>query len=721
MQAAAAKPMIQMGGQQELTTLPPLRQELGLFPGPRQPDGSPTWSVHDPIRNRFFRIGWLEFEILKRWDRIGDADPLIEEVLTQTTLRINKSHLEQLLKFLMVNQLLQSKGGETSKKFASQIAASKQNIFSWLLHHYLFFRIPLLKPNKFLEATLPHVRFFFTKRFIKLLIPLALIGLYLVMRQWDLFTQTFLYFFSAEGFAYFIMATVFTKLVHEGGHAYACKHNKINVPNMGIAFMVMWPVFYTDTSETWKLVSRWARLQVAAAGIMAELALAVIAILLWSFLPDGPVRSATFYVASVSWITTLMINLSPFMRFDGYYLLADFLDITNMQPRSFAIGRWKIRRLLLGLQEPFPEPGLPKRTRRIMMWYAYGTWLYRLTLFIGIALLVYNMFFKLAGVVLMAVEILFFVTLPIFRELKHWFQIRQMIHFNLNIVITTLILAGLITLSIIPWSTQIEASALMKSREHSIIYPPLSGQLDKVHVQWGSHVRRGEPLFTMSSPDLTFEKDQALTRIQSIRAQIASLIAREKQLSSRQILEQQLAETMATLQGVKEQLSKLVITAPFDGVIAELDETLRAGRWLNEDQQLGLLINPRQAQVAAFVYENDLTRIQLGGFAKLYPENPDLEPIPLTVRSIDPSNTRIIEEMYLSSIYGGDIAVRQGEKGEMISNETIYRVLLQPPESFPLPAQAMRGTVQMQGTPLSLIERAWTVVSAVVIRESGGF
>src|SRR5688500_3708598 len=147
----------------------------------------------------------------------------------------------------------------------------------------------------------------------------------------------------------------FAKVLHELGHAYTAHRHGCRVPAMGAAFLVLWPVLYTDTNEAWKVASRNARLQIGAAGMAAELALAACATLLWSFLPDGPLRSGVFLLSTSTWIITLAVNLSPFMRFDGYFLLSHLLNTPNLHERAFAFGRWHLREWLFGLGAPEPE------------------------------------------------------------------------------------------------------------------------------------------------------------------------------------------------------------------------------------------------------------------------------------------------------------------------------------------------------------------------------
>ena len=147
----------------------------------------------------------------------------------------------------------------------------------------------------------------------------------MTVRQWDEFINTAVQFFNPAGLFYFLIALVFTKILHELGHGVAAKYYGCRVPTMGVAFLVMFPVLYTDTTDSWRLSSYQKRIRIGAAGLLTELSIACIALFLWPFLPDGAMKNAVFMLAAVTWVTSLLVNLNPFMRFDGYYLLSDLV------------------------------------------------------------------------------------------------------------------------------------------------------------------------------------------------------------------------------------------------------------------------------------------------------------------------------------------------------------------------------------------------------------
>ncbi len=283
------------------TPLPPLREELLLHPGPAANDGSPSWTLHDPARNRFYRLSWPAFEILSRWDA-GDAAAVAAAVGAETTLQVTAEDVSATAEFVVGNFLSrpapEPRGGDAIRRAR---AAYDRSPMERLLHGYLFFRIPLVRPDRALGRMLP--RFAWTRHglFRRATALAFVVGLFLIGRQWDVFLHQLVSTATAEGLVWYGAALAGAKIAHELGHALTAKRLGCRVPTMGVAFLVLWPVLYTDVTEAWKLTSRRDRIAVGAAGIAVELTIAVWAGLAWALLPDGPARSAAFVLATTTW------------------------------------------------------------------------------------------------------------------------------------------------------------------------------------------------------------------------------------------------------------------------------------------------------------------------------------------------------------------------------------------------------------------------------------
>jgi len=696
----------------------PLRQELQLHEAPRGHHGGREWTLFDPLRQSFYRIGWLEFSMLSRWHLAADAADLCRRLKQEEGLEVSLQDIEELQRFLLKNQLLRIENPAYTGHLLKLHRDARQKPWRSLLKNYLFVRIPLVRPDRALGRLLPRVRWLVSRPARITWGIMVVLGLYLVSRQWDSFSQTFLYFFTPQGLAGYVVVILLVKIAHELGHALTAKYYGLKVPTMGVAFLVLWPVLYTDTTDAWKLKSRHARLMITAAGMFTELVIAGIATFLWSFLPEGFLKSAAFMVATVSWVMTLAVNLNPFMRFDGYYLLADLTEISNLQDRSFALGRWWLRRYLLGIEMPLPEQ-LPVHTRRWLIAYAMGTWLYRFLLFLAIALLVYHLFFKLLGIILMAAEIVLFIGMPVSRELRTWYQMRDTIHHKVALKRSALGLAAVLLLLVVPWQGDISHRAVLRPAQYSRLYSPEPARIRKIQVREGELVKQGQLIIELDSPDLEFSLLSDEVRARALQWQMARSRTVSALLEFGQLTEENFAEALARYRTNAQRFEQLQIRAPFDGRLVQLDETLADGRWINPDLPLAVVAD-EQLVVVCYVSEREVERLQTAATGRFYPAGNVYRPLDLRVISIDRVSTRQLEEPWLASLYGGDVAVVRDKQGKMLSHEAVYRVLLGVEAvKHTAPPSMLRGTVYIDAERRSMIGHIWQVVASVIIRESG--
>ncbi|MEQ9843746.1 HlyD family efflux transporter periplasmic adaptor subunit [Pectobacterium brasiliense] len=704
------------GGATPAAGLSPLRDELILHAGPANRDGSPSWTLEDPLRGLYFRIGWAEMAMLSRWS-MGNAAQIVADVNQTSALTLDDSDVQYFNRFLQANSLTRVSGDEALAQFSRQVEQSRVSIWRKLLKNYLFFRIPLWHPDRFLGATLPWVEPFFSRTFLKLTLLVAVLGLFLAGRQWETFKHTFLHFFTLEGAALAGLTLCFTKILHEFGHAYTCKRFGARVATMGVAFLVMMPVLYTDTSGSWKLTRRRQRMAIGAAGMMTELVLAAWATLAWSFLPDGMLRSAAFMLATTTWIMTLAINLSPLMRFDGYFLLSDGLQMPNLQNRGFAIGRWQMREWLFGLGDAPPEH-FPRWLQRTLVGYAFAVWIYRFFLFTGIAILVYHMTFKLLGMLLFAIEIGYFVVMPVVNEVREWSKRRKDYRMNRNMTTTLVVSAVVLLLLMIPWQRGVYAPALLRAEQQSSLYMPVPAMIQRIDVKVGQPVQAGQTLFTLSSDALAHEQKQLERQIDTLNWQSTFQVFNKEAAGDHQRVKQEHEAALQKLQVLQRQSEQLTVRAPIDGVVADMTTPLETGEWLGQGEWLAVVTKPTGGLVEAFVSEKDWQRLRTGAKGMFYLQDVSRSSLPLTIVEIASTATRDLNAApELASIYGGDIATLSDAQRKLHPEQAVYRVLLSLPDDYRAQPQVLRGTVVMEGEAQSLLIRGWKVVSAVLIRE----
>ncbi|MEK1905205.1 MAG: biotin/lipoyl-binding protein [Pseudomonas sp.] len=695
--------------------LPALRADLQLSQAGPALDGSPQWTLADPLRGRYFKLGAPAMRLLRHW-QLGHAEQVLQAANREPGIPLGGEDVEELLRFLRGYDLIAAMDEDQRASYATKATQQRQGLWQRLLHQYLFFRIPLWRPDAFLDRTWPWLRRY-GPNLLRFGLPLLLcLGVFLAARDWERFIATFPHLFSLGGALSFGIALTFAKLCHEFGHAYMAKRAGCRVQSMGVAFMVMLPMFYTDVSDAWRVNDRRSRLLIGAGGVMAELLLACIALLAWSLLPDGPARTAAFMLASATWITTLVINLNPFMRFDGYFLLSDLWGVDNLQGRGFALCRWHLREALFGYGEPAPEPWSPSMQRKLLIW-GYGSWLWRAALFLGIALAVYHMFFKVLGIFLMLVELLWFIALPIWREMQEWSKRRDQAHPG-KVFLLGIGLLALLAVLLVPWRSAVEIPAMLEASRSTALYAPLSAQLKAIHVTDGQLVAKGTLLLELESPDLNSRQTVVRSEINTLQLQLRRQAGRSETIGDLGVLEQQLAEALAEYRGLAAQRERLQIRAPEAGVVRDLLSGLQPGRWLSPHNVLARVVEPG-LRLRGYLREEELWRVEPGAQGRFIADDPSRPAPHVRLEEIDATAAAHLQLEALTSDHQGPIAVRRNAQQESEPLQAQYGVNLQLLDELAAPAQPLRGLVVLDGQGESVLGFVWRRVAALGVRESG--
>ncbi|OXY81720.1 efflux RND transporter periplasmic adaptor subunit [Oceanimonas doudoroffii] len=697
--------------------LPPLRQDLRLLPGAADENGAPRWLLFDTARNKYFALSAGGIDLVRHWQGGATLDDFLQ-TLRARGKEYGAEELAAFVDFVVSNHLCEARSAEASARIGERYQATVLGLWRWLLHHYLFVRIPLCRPDPWLARWTPRLSWLFTPAMHYGVLVSGLLGLVLVMRQWDHFLATFLHFFTVEGLLLYGLTLVLVKSVHELGHALVARRLGCRVASMGVAFLVLFPVLYTDTTDAWRLRSRSARLRIVTAGVRAELYLALLATLLWNLLPEGPLRSAAFFVATTSWITSLLVNISPFLRFDGYYAFSDWLGIENLQTRAFAFGRWRLRQLLLGLNAPLPEPQ-PRARIRLLVGYAWATWVYRFFLFMGIALLVYHLFFKVLGIALFLVEVMWFIALPIGKEMGMWWKQRRECAINRGRLLGWGLAAGLLLAGLLPLPVSVPVPALLKAGAEQTLFVSEPAQVIEVGVEPGQRVVAGQVLLRLGSEQLDFELGQVEEEIGFTRQRLERSASSAQEKAGLAITEQQYRRLLERRSGLLARRQRLELRAPFDGRVAHVEQ-LHAGVWVGAEMPLLSLVVPGKLQLEGYLGEQYLELVKSGDRGVFVADRPGEPPLEVEIQDVDIGAVFSLPYGELSSEFGGDIAVRPVEQDKLVPEEGHYRVSIMPLETTGADLDArLPGVVRVEGDSRSWLWHQWRRMMAVLIRESG--
>jgi putative peptide zinc metalloprotease protein len=691
-------------------TLPRLAPRLRLT---RAPDerGEPAYTLHDPVANNYFRIDWVAFECLSRMGLCRTAEELRAMMARETTVDVSIAQIAEIVAFLDRSGLLALRD--------QRVTGARAELPLWkkIFHKYLFFSVPLFRPQAFLERTYRYVRWAYHPLFLRGMVVFLCVMVAATLWRADEFFHSFAGLMSAEGAMAVLLTFAGVKIVHEFAHAYTAVRYGVRVPHMGVAVMVMYPVLYTETSGGWSLPSRRQRFHIAIAGIAAELCLAAVALAVWHGAAVGSMaQSIAFLVVVVSLAGSLLINLNPLMRFDGYYMMADATGFDNLQIRACAFARHALRRILFGWDDGAPED-LPRRDEQFLTVFGAALLVYRFFLFLGIGLLVYHVFFQPLGFVLMVAELGWFIGLPVCTELRVWAKNRARIVKGARGWVTAAVVALLLLGVIVPWRTDMALPAVVHAAGHEVVHAPYAAQVIAMDARDGAAVKTEDVLAVLESPALAHDiamARQAVERIETLRRRAHGLAEAQH---SDELSDEALAAARAKLEGLQAQRELLTIRAPFDGVVRDADPDLAAGRFVMAGQPLFTLVDPRRVAVTAYATEGQREALAAQARAEFLSAQRDRRIAGMAVTRVAETGTNEIAWRELASVHGGALAADAGTDGAVKARRTLYEIRAE--GEMAAPAQAVRGQLRVHG-PAQSIFMSWIKGLASLFRREAG-
>ena len=350
--------------------------------------------------------------------------------------------------------------------------------------------------------------------------------------------------------------------------------------------------------------------------------------------------------------------------------------------------------------------------------YAWVIWVYRFFLFLGIALLVYHMAFKVLGVILFLVEIVWFIARPVAQELRVLWEGRIVLVKRPRAWITAGVAALCAVGAFVPLSTSVTVPALLAAKRDSTLYPPQPARIDAVLASRGSAVSEGQPLFVLSSPDLEAELRRVRQRAELLALRLARSPAEATDRAEIQVLQSKLAAERAAEVALVRQLSELIVSAPFAGALLDVDPGLVHGAWVNPRTILGRVVARDEAELQGYFEEAAMRRIAPGARGVFMPEEPRLSAIPVTLATVGRTAAEELAVAALAAVHEGTIPVVEDARHRLVPAVAVYPVTMTPDELHAL-ERPIRGQARIEGAAESLAARVIRRVVGVLIRESG--
>ena len=568
--------------------------------------GSSWYVLHDVASGRLHRFTPGAYLVLG----LMDGQRTLDAIWQQAVQRLgddapSQDEVVQLLSQLHEADLLVADNSPDVEHVLQRARKQRRQVWVKNLSNPMSLRLPLWDPDRFLARTLPALRWLFRPAGMALWLALVLPALVLAGIHWQALTENLSdRVLSFDNLLLLLVVFPLVKAVHELAHGYAVKSGGGEVHEMGLMFLVFAPVPYVDASASTAFRSRWARAGVGAAGMLAEMALAALAMFVWVAVEPGLVRSLAFNVMLVAGVSTLVFNANPLLRFDGYYILCDLAELPNLGQRSTQWWGWWVQHRIFGARE-VEEPELAAGERRWFVVYGVTSYLYRMVVAFGIAVFVATQFFFI-GVVLGLWTLATGVLLPLAKSLRHVLVAPQLQRRRRRAVATTFGVLGLLVLlaAVVPMPASTLAQGVVWAPDQAELRAGSAGFVRALLKAPGSQVQAGEPLLELDDPLLWTELAAQRARVERHQVQLAA--ERPADRARAAATEDALQREQAALDRLAERADQLVVHAGSAGRLVLARGEDFQGRHLAQGTQWGHVLDGDLRNVRIVVGQDDV-------------------------------------------------------------------------------------------------------------------
>jgi len=697
---------------------PALRRDLEVA---RQRYQEQTFAViKDPVSLRYLRIPWQDYELAKTFDGVKSQGVLAAEWAERfPELRVEYGaeglvHKADALRRDVFGQHLCEIGGEASVSLRGhqREVRRKARRYSWLTSWFVL-RKSVYDPDALLTALHGRLRFLFTPQVFRWsLVLIALSAVLFVVN----FKEAGIdpgWFFSLPNLVLLYVSFFVLKVVHEFAHGLSCKHYGGEVQEIGFMFVAFQPLFYVNVTDAWMFPEKRKRIAVMAAGMYVEMVLAALLVLVWLPLAPGFAKNLAMNLLLVASIATVAFNANPLMRFDGYYILCDLLEIPNLQVRSRRYFGERWRTFLFGAPpEEAAGDVLPKRHRRIFAWYAVLSSAYLLLIIYSMLRLLDHFLDKFGlsfiGHLLAGMALTGMLVLPIGMFLTRGF--RDAAARGGHALRTPLVRLGLAALLIVgilalPWRQSVRRSCAIELATAEVIRPAVSGFVRSVAVGEGARLAPGAVVAQLENRELA-NRVRSLAIEREWLAVARDAAVAEGAASSVRDYSDRLAQVEIGLAEARRQESELTLKTAQGGVVLTRKLADRVGHGLKAGDVFALVMDPEAVEILVPLEEKQARLIRVGARAEVRVRAFPGTDLPAVVVQAPLKSIDRALPAALAAQRGGDVATTIDKTGEELLLETVYYARLR--------VEGGAGNLRPGMTGLVRIEGEWKTVGGIL-------
>ena len=611
--------------------------------------------IEDTHASRFHRVGLEEYSFFRALDGSRTMAAIVAQLARDGGGEsFTESEALQMVRWLKDNHLLavESARSGTDREHAER---TLRLAATWL--NPLMLKLPLARPDQFFSAIEPVLRPVLGGFGFLIWLAVVLAGAAHVAMDWTRFTRGFEGIFARDNWLWLFLVWAVLKIIHELSHGIFCKHFGAAVREIGAIFIVFVPMGYVDATASLGLPSKWRRIMVAAAGLYAEFFLAAIAAIIWARTGDGTLNTVAHNAIVTGTALTLFFNANPLMRFDGYFILCDLLEIPNLATRGRGwftrVASW----LLLGSRAMKPKP-LKTRDDWIIAIYGVAAWLWQMMMLAGM-LVGASVALRGGGLLLAIIAAIGWTALPLWRFIESlagsggkW---------------STLALRGgiagamIVAAVVVPFHRSVSSPGVVELADTRVLRAECAGFVEKIYVSDGGAVSKGQLLVELRNDEAA--SILARSRIDLAQQELRSRIAYASGDVAAFQAEKSKVESLKTAVANHESfVATLQIRAPFAGRVTNRELPQMAGKFLKSGDEVVQLGRADGSEVKIAVSEEQephfrnaveqAVRVRIAGRSGDFPA---------TLTRVEARASRSLVHPALTAIAGGPLALRRPE------------------------------------------------------------
>ncbi|MCL2622850.1 MAG: efflux RND transporter periplasmic adaptor subunit [Planctomycetaceae bacterium] len=711
--------------------------------------GRSYWIVKDPIGSKYYRFQEEEYAILRLLDGTRSLDEVKEKF--EDEFPPQKITLEELQSF--IGQLHQSglivvgvpNQGHQLKKRGDK---KKRQMMFASMSNVLAIRFKGVDPDRLLTWLEPKFRFMFHPIMIFIVLATCLTALSLIVVEFDYFRSklpAFREFFGIKNMFLLSLTLAFTKIIHEFGHGITCKYFGGECHELGIMILVLTPCLYVNVSDSWMIPSKWKRAMIGAAGVYIECFLASICTFLWWFSQPGLFNYLCLNIMFLSSVSTILFNINPLLRYDGYYILSDMLEIPNLRQKATKILSKKSMEWFLGMEQP-DDPFLPKRNQALFAIYTVAAVSYRWVIMASILFFIYKVFepigLKIIGQAIAAMSLYGLVVMPLVKIFKFFwvpgriYKVKRARFFGSLAVLFGII--AFIAAYPLPYCIYNPMTVMLQRDSAQIYIPAKGGTLAEVHVQPGEFVPKGRVLATLENKELRQELNAISWREIIARKELdllerqaiddpnaaASIPTRKREIETYEVQKRELTE----------EVNKLRLVSPITGTVIppewrpkrEQSEQVMLSSWwgtpLESPKNLGATLepgtllcevgDPKRVEIIVIINQSKIDFILKGQRVELKFEELPAKTFYGEITDIEFRKMKSIPTQ-LSTKGKGEVPTTTSKDGIEEPSSASYRVNVMLENEDRMIKVGMTGRAKIHVAPRSLGFRLWRMIMEV--------